>query len=128
MARKINYKKKLWTLFSRHIRLKYADDNGQVRCVTCGSIWHWKEIHAGHYIPKSRGLSVYFEERNVHPQCVACNTYHHGALDKYALFLQEKYGPGILEELDQLSRQIKKISKFEYEEMIEHYKGMVSET
>lgn len=79
-------------------------------------------MHAGHYIPKSLGLSIYFEERNVHPQCAGCNTFRHGNLTAYALALKKKYGEGILEELDALKNSPKKIGIPEYLSLIENYR------
>lgn len=114
-------KKKCWKVFSEYIRKKYADEDGVVNCVSCGKPEHWKNLHAGHYIPKSLGLSIYFEEKNVHPQCAGCNTFRHGNLSMYALALKEKYGEGILEELDEIRKQQVKFSKSDYREMIEKY-------
>jgi len=115
-------KKKLWDIFSKVIRLREADEEGYVKCFTCGNGDHWKAMDAGHYISKSLGLSIYFEEKNVHPQDTACNRFRHGNLAQYALALQKKYGPGILDELDSIRRQVKKFSRSDYEEMIDKYK------
>lgn len=118
-----NYRKRLWDIFSKYIRLKYADEAGNVVCVSCGEVKHWKSAHAGHYIPKSLGLSIYFEERNVHPQCPGCNKWRHGNLAPYALFLLKTYGPTILEELDAKQRTFEKISEWRYLELIAEYQG-----
>jgi len=64
----------------------------------------YKEAQACHYVPKSLGLEVYFEERNVHAGCVSCNMFKHGNLHEYAPFLEKKYGTGILQELQKLRR------------------------
>ena len=62
-------KKRVWTLISRYIRLKNADHNGYVSCVTCGSTKHYKELQAGHFIPQAQGNAVKFDLRNIAPQC-----------------------------------------------------------
>jgi len=37
--------------FSKYIRLKAADANGYVQCVTCGKAIPWnKGCHAGHFV------------------------------------------------------------------------------
>lgn len=125
--RKISSKNKCWKVFSEFIRRKYADENGMAECFTCGTQKHWKQLHAGHYIPKSLGLSILFEERNVHPQCAGCNMFRHGHLSAYAIALKKKYGDTVLEELDVIRRQIRKISEPEYVELIEHYKSALEQ-
>ena len=120
--RKINLKKKLWGIFSKVIRMRNADENGYVKCISCEKVDHYKNLDCGHYLPKSLGLSIYFEETNVAPQCTHCNRFRHGHQPKYALALIEKYGPEILEELDKKQRNPRQIKSWEYEELIEKYK------
>jgi hypothetical protein len=126
-ARKVNYKKRLWSLVSEYVRRKNADHAGNVACVSCGATRHWKAIHAGHYIAKSLGLAIYFDEQNVHPQCPGCNLFRHGNLPQYALYLRKTYGEGILEALDERRRTTRKISEAEYLELIERYKSKLSD-
>jgi hypothetical protein len=118
-----NLKKILWKLVSEYVRRKSADHAGMVACVTCGKSAHWKQMDCGHYIPKSLGLSIYFEERNLGVQCSACNRFRHGNLAQYALYLLKTYGASILDELDALRRTTRKISTSEYLELIERYKS-----
>lgn len=115
-------KKRLWKYFSEFIRRLNADEDGNVECVTCGAIRHWKAMHAGHYIAKSMGTAIYFDERNVHPQCPGCNLYKRGNLARYAIFLESKYGKGILQDLDNTQRAGLKMSTADYEEKIHEYK------
>ncbi len=119
-------KKKLWGIFSQYIRLKYSDDNGYCTCVTCGSIKQYKEIHAGHFIPK-RNNAVMFEETNVHPQCPYCNLYMHGQGARYYKFMLEKYSQEEIDRLMELDKTTRKYSIWELEEMIEDYKQKVKE-
>lgn len=59
-------KRKLWKVFSLFIRQR---DN--YRCFTCGRHATGSGMHAGHYIPKSAGgIILYFNEKNVHAQCL----------------------------------------------------------
>jgi hypothetical protein len=83
---------------------------------------HWTAAHAGHYHPRTDGLSLYFDERNVSVQCAGCNVFRSGNLTRYALYLQKRYGIGILDELDAKRREFRKISIPEYLEMIDAYK------
>ena len=119
---KANYKNRLWEIFSEYIRRKNADHAGNVACVTCGKVDHWKRQHAGHYHARTTGLALYFDEKNVHVQCVGCNHFGSGNLAQYALFLQRAYGVGILEELDAKRREFRKITEAEYIDMIADYR------
>lgn len=112
-------KKILWKLFSEYIRRTSGG-----KCFTCGVQKDWKMLHAGHYIRASAGLATYFDEQNVHAQCYACNIWRDGNSDEYALKLQEKYGEGILKELNKRKGQI--VKNFPYEEKIEYYKQLLT--
>lgn len=45
---------------------------------------------------------LWYDVRNLAGQCTYCNCYNSGELDKYAIYLEEKYGHGILQELQKL--------------------------
>ena len=111
-------KKKIWKLFSRCIRLTDSV-NGYSSCVTCGTVKPIEELHAGHYI-HGNTKKTYFDERNVHPQCVSCNMYKSGSLDKYALYLERVYGNGILQVLNTLSKQ--RYTRNELDDLLIYYK------
>lgn len=113
-----------WDAFSKFIRKVDADENGMVKCFSCRKVAHWKEMDAGHYIPKSISLALRFYVKNVNVQCTACNRFRHGNLTEYALALKKKYGDGILEELDEIRREGEghRISESEYQELYDKYK------
>ena len=115
-------KKRLWKVFSKYIRTR---DKGV--CISCGKKDEIKKMHAGHYIVKTAGLSIYFDERNVNCQCVHCNLWLHGNLAQYALALKKKHGDNILEELEEVRRTKRKIKAPEYLELIEEYKDKLEE-
>ena len=113
-------KAKCWKVFTEYIRRR---DGGV--CISCGKKDDWKNLDCGHYIPKTAGLSIYFLETNNHAQCTGCNRFRHGNLPAYALALRQKYGEGILEELDAKRRQIKKYTVAEYQELTKHYSELL---
>lgn len=113
-------KLKLWEVFSKYIRQR---DKGV--CISCGKVDDWKRTDAGHYIPKTKGLSIYFNERNVNCQCTHCNRFMHGNLDAYAIALRKKYGNGILEELDEVRKHKLILNRLQYVTLIEHYKELL---
>ena len=108
---------KLDRIFSRYVRLRDADENGTVTCVTCGKLAHWKEVHAGHFV-KRQHMAVRFHTANVHPQCCRCNLYMGGCQDEYAAYIVQTYGYDMLTQLLQAKREAKKWTRGELEDMI----------
>jgi len=117
-----SFKKILWRFFSKYIRQR---DKGI--CISCGKKDDWKNMDAGHYIPKTAGLSLYFDERNVNSQCTYCNRWMHGNLSRYAIALRIKYGENILEELDEKRKRTMKYTVEDYRRLINYYKSKVEE-
>lgn len=110
-------------IFSKYIRKKYEKD-GLIPCFTCDKRLPLEEMDNGHYVSRQY-LALRYSERNCHPQCRSCNRFHEGVKDIYALRLIEKYGQGILEELN---RERNKITKdFPYETLIPIYKDKAAE-
>ena len=108
--------KKLDTVFSQYIRLSNADNNGYCTCVTCNKTFFWKEIQAGHFMSRKH-YSTRWDERNVKPQCVRCNIYNQGEGYLYSLYLGDKLSKKLLYE----SRELRKFTNIELEEMIKDY-------
>lgn len=119
-------KARLWRLVSEYVRSKNKDRAGYVKCVTCGQSKPYSEIHAGHFLPKKKGSAVYFDLRNIHPQCAGCNVWKRGAIHEYYDFMLETYGVEVIDELKQLGRQSLKISRLEYAERIEEMKQKIA--
>lgn len=115
-------KRKAWDAMSRVKRQLFADYRGMVSCVTCDREHHWKELDSGHWIPKSRGLAVYFDWFNFWPQCTYCNRFLHGNLTKYTIWMCDTLGRDEVDRLDSLSRTQRKITRADYEEMIAFFK------
>lgn len=72
---------KAWTLTSRIVRLKAADDQGYCRCFTCGVSKHWKQIDAGHWLSRGKKPTKYHRQ-NIRVQCKRCNKWGHPNLAK----------------------------------------------
>lgn len=92
-------KTRAWKAFSAFIRKR------DKKCVTCGA----PATQVGHYKHNSDkpnkqlgGNMLWYSEKNVHGQCTRCNCFNSGELDEYALYLEETYGSGILQELQKL--------------------------
>ena len=106
--------------FSIYVRLKEADASGVNSCFTCGKKYPWKELQAGHYIPRTH-LLTRFDLRNCRPQCKACNEFLAGNLAVYTRKLEAEC-KGITDELLELSRQIFKPSQSELKGLLIEYK------
>lgn len=96
---------------SVYIRQKHADPFGYVKCVSCGRVFHWKEMDCGHFIPKSRGAAIRYVEENGHPECQGCNRFDEGHLIEYTRYMIEMYGNDKIDELKQEARKTLKPSE-----------------
>lgn len=95
-------KKYIWKLYSQYIKLRDADKDGYGTCITCGIRKPASDgdMHAGHWL-HGDNPGTWVNDKNVHLQCgFNCNISKGGARDIYALKLEEKYGHGILQELE----------------------------
>ena len=118
-------KKELDKWFSLYIRLRDATSpEGMVQCISSGRIYHYKKIHAGHFMSR-RYLATRFHEWNVQPQSAADNLFGQGEQWKFGIALDRKYGEGTSKELEILAHTTVKISRAEYEENITYYKTLV---
>ena len=119
-------KKKLDVLFSQYIRRRNADHLGRVKCFTCGIEKHWKEQQAGHFQSRSHH-STRWDEVNVQVQCVKCNMFRQGEQYKFGLYLDDRFGDGTAEDLENRAKTIVKLNRVDYEEAIERYKQKINE-
>ena len=110
-------KKEADRVHSIYIRMKFADHAGYVTCVTCGIVKPWKEMQCGHYLSRRFNITRYLEE-NTHPQCIGCNCFHHGEMDRYALYMIEMYGKEFLDELDEMRKETKQFTISDLQEII----------
>lgn len=116
-------KKKLDGIFSQYIRQKYANEQGNCSCYTCGVKKHWKELQNGHFVSRSQ-LATRFDEDNVRPQCVGCNVFGDGKTALFATKLDEELGLGTVSRLYRQAQQITK--DYPYIEKIEEYTKKLS--
>jgi hypothetical protein len=116
-------------LASQCVRLKYADENGMVKCVSCETILHWSKAHCCHWIGRS-AKSVRWDERNLMPGCAACNCYRPETHSReYTLFQLDRYGREGIEEIKADSRKVLRGSEVRELalEAIEYYSAALKE-
>lgn len=117
---------KLDEIFSKYIRLKYADSRGYCHCISCGSYHNWKSIQNGHYMSR-RYFSTRWSEDNCRPQCVACNIFNQGNIQMYRIGLIKEIGEQRVNLIEARARQETcKYSEFELNAMIQHYQKEVN--
>ena len=118
-------KAKAWRTFSRYIRtrdcLKTTKNPHSGKCITCGELYPFEKLDAGHYIHEIKHPMTYFHEKNAHAQCQHCNRFANKG-DEYAIVLRKMYGKDILEELNALKNQHHQFQTRELEEFIAKYK------
>lgn len=109
------------------VRLKAANDEGYVSCVTCGVTRHYKDrMQGGHFIGRKWTATRLLEE-NIHPQCAACNGPRKGAPVEYTLYMQDTYGRDYVDELLILKHRTKKWNRFELEDLIKELRRQIKE-
>ena len=119
---KIQLDKKLWGLLSKYIRL--LRDVSEP-CISCGE--HKDTYHAGHYITRAKKV-IKFDERNVHKQCVKCNSFLEGNSAEYRVSLINKIGLSEVKNLEEIQNNLCKFSTEWYEEKIKHYTEILKES
>jgi hypothetical protein len=112
-------------VYSKYIRLKYADENGICKCVTCGKYEFWLYIQNGHYITRSK-KATRWEDLNCHPQCQRCNIILKGNYTSYSQALIQKYGPGILKLLEMKKGNKFNPGRFELTMLIKEYESKIN--
>ena len=114
------------TWFSRYIRLRTANEDGNVSCVTCGAISHAKNMDCGHYV-KRQHQSTRYSEENCHVQCRNCNWLQQGNDVKFRKYLVETYGEQRILLLEASKRVSVKRSKRELSMIADYYKEKTNE-
>jgi hypothetical protein len=111
-------------VFSEFIRRRNANELGITECFTCGKIDHWKKLQCGHFQSRKH-YNTRWNETNCQVQCAGCNVFRYGEQYKFGLYLNKKFGGNISEKLMQDARKIIKLSNFEIQEIIDHYKNEI---
>jgi len=117
----MNYLKTADSNFSKFIRLRDADENGMIHCISCGRLVFWKNADAGHFI-KRQHKALRFNEQNTNGQCKKCNCFEQGNDTMYAVGLVKKYGKNIINELYTAKNETIHLGEFELKVIAEHYK------
>jgi len=113
--------------FSKYIRFKESDHRGFVKCCTCPTVKHWKEMQCGHYYSRSH-MKTRWDERNAHAQCHECNCIKFGNLDVYSEFMNQKYTTQDIDELWQfVFWRFDGFMQYEIDELTKYYKNKIKQ-
>ena len=110
---------------SQYIRQKHADANGNIKCISCDTVIHWKESHCAHYIGRASKATRWMEE-NLRPACPSCNVYRKEFhMRAYTLAMIDFYGRDFVDELMALGRKVLTASEVRSlaETAIQEFKG-----
>lgn len=106
-------------IFSKYIRMKTADENGYVSCVTCGFTDKYSQMHCGHFIPRSH-MYTRFSESNCFAQCPDCNVRLKGNPVAFSQYL-ESINPGSVDILMEQGNTVYRYTITELKSMISDY-------
>lgn len=123
-------KKKAWTQFSVYVRtrdcIRFCNSLDEGKCVTCGRIFPFKSLQAGHFIP-GRTNAVLFDERLVFTQCMACNVFLGGNYIEYFVFMESEWGRAKIDEFRALKHQTVRYSVADFERLEADYKARTAQ-
>lgn len=105
-------------VFSALVRLKEADEKGEVKCYTCGETGFWKQdgIQCGHYMGRGN-ITTRWYLPNARPQCQNCNENLKGNLVKYAKRLTEEHGEQHIVDLSIRAKQVSEMTATDIREL-----------
>ena len=76
------------------------------RCVTCGSA---RGLQCSHFYSR-RYMVTRFDLRNCNSMCVECNRRHNVDPTPYLRFMNERYGPDVVAELNASRMSVRKVT------------------
>jgi len=110
--------------FSKYIRIRDAYDNGYCHCCTCGKVFFWKYIQAGHFVSRGK-YATRFNEENVHAQCAYCNSQVGGKGKEWehGEYIDTLYGNGTAKKLKNIGNiRGQKVSSFMLKDIADTYR------
>jgi len=107
MASRANLMADLDVLASRIVRLREADENGNLACFCCDKRIHWSMADCSHFISRKNLALRWDLKYNLRPSCKKCNQQEYGNLEPFADKLELECA-GIVEILREKSREVYK--------------------
>lgn len=114
-------KAKLDAVFSKYIRARDSIDGKYCKCVTCGDVHRLEIMDCGHYFSRAH-MGTRYEEANCHAQCIHCNRFLCGNIEKYTEFMLSSYGEEVIDLLRKKKNNPTHMTRLDYYLMIAYYK------
>ena len=114
-------------LTQKLVRLKAANGEGYAKCVTCGGVYHWKQMDGGHFISRKYQATKILEEV-IHPQCKRCNAYPDNfTYSNYEQYMIDMYGPEFVEHLKLIAKQPASFDRVDLEQKKRELSAQINE-
>ena len=115
---------KLDKIFSLYVRQRNAV-NEIAECFTCGKQDHYKKLQNGHFQSRKH-YATRWDEVNCQVQCAGCNVFRYGEQYKFAVNLDNTFGVGTAESLQQKANTTIKLDNYDLEMLINKYQGLIN--
>ena len=114
-------------LLQKLVRLKAADSEGYLTCITCGVVKHWKNADGAHYISRTY-TATKIEEENIHPSCKRCNLLDDVFVrDAYTKHMIGMYGKEFVDDMKVRARKVFNHDRVTLEELKKEYRKQIKE-
>jgi hypothetical protein len=107
-------------IFSLYTRQRDADENGIVRCISCGKPHYWREVDNGHFFGREN-QALRFNEINCNGQCRHENRFKEGNKVGYRKGLVKKYSEKTVLELESHEHDTLQRSQYDIDEIEKYY-------
>jgi hypothetical protein len=112
--------------FSELVRMTFADDSGNVKCITCLNTGFWRDFDNGHFVDRDE-LPTRWDMDNCRPQCQECNRHKTGRRYQFGQALNRELGIGTAERLIAKSNESPELVRFAAPEMLLEIRAKLKE-
>lgn len=89
------------------VNAKVRERDAKQPCISCGRVN--VKLEAGHFISKNKSEELRYDMRNIHGQCLPCNRFLNGNVEKFRLGLIQRYSKEYVKILEEIYHQERKI-------------------
>lgn len=111
--------------FSEWIRLRDADEDGYVTCITSGRRIKWRQADCGHWISRAK-MATRYDERNCHAQGKMANRFQGGHFLEHGLAIERIHGAGTRAILEAKAMRECKMTTADFQFIANTYKERVA--
>ena len=112
-------------VYSQYVRMRDADANGYVMCITCKKTFFWNDkMSIGHFISRKQ-WPTRFDDRNTDPQCLYCNSYCEGMKPQHYQYVEDRYGREVIDELIVKSKLTKQFTLDDLKQWVKEWRAEI---